>query len=243
MITIHKTTDYGQFNFFDDRNRRVLTDRVYNSVKENNKLENSPIVVTKDLYVLDGQHRLDAARRLQLPIYYKIDPNGTVEDIALYQKQTPWSIKDYLYYYASVNSAYEFVCRICDTYNLMHNLTFVVDVCSSSEHATADFRMGTFKLKASEAVLERNFSNLCQILNRIREINPCDYLPKNVLRSLMTIISNKEYDHKLFIHKLKLYPDKVKHVLQFRSLRNLREGFLEKVYNFNAKDAVKKIAL
>jgi hypothetical protein len=243
MITIHKTTDYGQFKLFIERNRPVLTDRVYNSVKLNNKLENNPILVTKDLYILDGQHRLDAARRLQVPIYYKIDPSGNEEDIAIYQKQTPWTMKDYLRYYTSVNSGYEFVGKLCETYKLLHNLTFVVNVCSSSETATQDFRLGTFKLKTSESILERHFSNLSQIINQINEINHSDYLSKNVLIALMSIICGKVYDHKLFMHKLKLYPDNTKAVLEFRQLKNLREGFLKRVYNFNSKDASKKISL
>lgn len=242
MTIVHKTTDYGQFKFFQTRNRPVLTDKVYESVKENNKLEYSPILITKDKYVIDGQHRLDAARRLQVPIYYTIDPLATIEDIALYQKQTQWTMKDYLNFYKYINKDYEFVQNICETYDLFHSLTFVISFCSTSETPTSDFKAGTYKIKKSYSFLDTCFANLKQLIDKAKEIYSHAYLPKNALAALMSVISSKDYSHKTFLHKLDIYPDNILKILKLREFKNLREGFLD-LYNFNTKLAAKKISL
>lgn len=44
------------------------------SIKKENFLEHVPISITDDFFVLDGLHRLEAAKRLNIEIYYKIFP-------------------------------------------------------------------------------------------------------------------------------------------------------------------------
>ena len=54
MSTINKTTDYSQFQFYAT-NRKTIIDDLVASIKKENMLESFPILVNKDLYVIDGK--------------------------------------------------------------------------------------------------------------------------------------------------------------------------------------------
>lgn len=71
-MKILKTTDYGLFKIAKF-NRSINKGNVERLV-ELNKTENNfnlfPIVVDKDFTVIDGQHRLEACKKLKAPVYY-----------------------------------------------------------------------------------------------------------------------------------------------------------------------------
>jgi len=52
-------------------NERHLT-RLVSAIKEKNLLQDFPILVSYDMVIIDGQHRLLAAQKLGLPIFYRI---------------------------------------------------------------------------------------------------------------------------------------------------------------------------
>ena len=92
MSTIYKTTDYSQFKFLPG-NRKIAGNILIESILEKNKLATHPIVVSKDMFVIDGQHRLDAASSLGIPIYYIIDEDFEPDDITLVSEPKDLEIK------------------------------------------------------------------------------------------------------------------------------------------------------
>lgn len=100
---ILKTEDHDIFKDItsnrevDRRHVKHLKD----AIKEINLLHINPILVNINLEVVDGQHRLEAARELELPVYYLVDDNISKEHIAgLNSNQKNWTILDYVNYYA-----------------------------------------------------------------------------------------------------------------------------------------------
>lgn len=97
-MTTLSTTDYSMFKF-DDRNRRIQAphvEQLINQIKEKNLLEAYPILVTSDMLVLDGQHRLRAAESLGVPIYYTVSSTATLDDVPEINVSTlHWSLEDY----------------------------------------------------------------------------------------------------------------------------------------------------
>jgi hypothetical protein len=98
-----KTQNYEMFKFMLN-NRKInegLVKRLIASIKKIGYLEGKPIIVNHDMIVIDGQHRLEACKRLSLPIYYSISnvcPNEAM--IHLNMNQQIWRLEDYIHSWA-----------------------------------------------------------------------------------------------------------------------------------------------
>ncbi len=99
---VYETTDYDQFHLLPE-NRvvdPVHVRKLAGQIKEQNLLRIKPLDVTADLGVIDGQHRLAAARELGVPIFYKIGAQLNESAItALNVGQKNWAATDYLHYW------------------------------------------------------------------------------------------------------------------------------------------------
>jgi hypothetical protein len=70
------------------------------SVQAKNLMHLFPIVVNEKFEVIDGQHRLATAMRLQIPVYYLVDGNVTKADIAMVNNNRKgWAAIDFVNYY------------------------------------------------------------------------------------------------------------------------------------------------
>ena len=100
--TVYETTNYDLFHLLPE-NRAVDLGHVRKlvaQIRENNLLRIKPLDVTADLGVIDGQHRLAAARELGVPVYYKISQELSEEAIkTLNVGQKNWQATDYLHYW------------------------------------------------------------------------------------------------------------------------------------------------
>ncbi len=99
---IQKTNDYSMFKFRDD-NRKVIRSHVNNlkaSIREKNFLPYEPIDVNGDFEVIDGQHRLTAAKELELEIYYVVREDLEPHDmITMNANNKNWKMDDFFRFY------------------------------------------------------------------------------------------------------------------------------------------------
>lgn len=121
MNTIVKTSNYDQFDTFVG-NRKVYKSHVNHlvkSIQEKNMLEENPIIVASGK-IIDGQHRLEAAKILKVPFYYIEREEGTLEDVRRLNVNTkPWTLQDYLDSYIELeNEEYMILKDFLDKYNL-----------------------------------------------------------------------------------------------------------------------------
>lgn len=102
---ILQTKNYGMFKF-DSLNRAIRQDkldRLYDAVQAKNLLHLFPIVTTRALIVIDGQHRLKTAEALDVPIYYIVSSQMKIEDAAFVNTNTDnWRAVDYLEHWCKV---------------------------------------------------------------------------------------------------------------------------------------------
>lgn len=101
---ILSTTDYDTFHRVVG-NRKIVRERVEilkKSICERNLLHLKPIICNKQFSIIDGQHRLQAAKELSLPIYYVIDQQSEDDSaiVILNRTQSNWLLEDYVDYYA-----------------------------------------------------------------------------------------------------------------------------------------------
>lgn len=101
-LTIYETTDYDQFKQISS-NREVNMKHVRElaaDIQVINLLDVSPIICNERMEIIDGQHRLEAAKLLGLPIFYLIKKELTDDHIGhLNRNQKNWSVLDYITFY------------------------------------------------------------------------------------------------------------------------------------------------
>lgn len=99
---VYVTKDYKMFKKLLG-NRYVEEKRVKRLMDSIGKIGylNSAIIVNERMEVIDGQTRLEALKRLKLPVYYCIHKGAGIEEcLMLNIKQQNWTIEDYAKSYA-----------------------------------------------------------------------------------------------------------------------------------------------
>lgn len=105
-MKISNTKDYTQFSKVPG-NREIYLPHVRalaKSIQKDNQLASNPIHVDEKLRVIDGQHRLAAARLLDIPVYYTITPGASLQTIQTLQIQRKWTMRDFLESYIGLDS-------------------------------------------------------------------------------------------------------------------------------------------
>lgn len=99
---IQSTNQYQLFGTISSNRKvdRQHVKRLAEAIEYNNLLHLNPIIVNASMQVIDGQHRLAAAKMLKIPIYYVQDEKVTKGQIAaLNTNQKNWSTMDYVNYW------------------------------------------------------------------------------------------------------------------------------------------------
>lgn len=103
MTQIQKTKDYSIFKKMEgNRNLdRYHLKKLTDAIKKDNQLNVHPIIVNRDFYVIDGQHRLEAAKSLGVEIFYI--QSETVTDLHVIHgnvNQKSFEVDNYIDYFA-----------------------------------------------------------------------------------------------------------------------------------------------
>ena len=99
---IKSTTDYDMFKKYGP-NRPISASHatmLMQSISIKNMLHLRPMIVNEHMEVIDGQHRLAAAKKLSFPIYYTIEKGSEDLDIILFNANVKaWGLADYYNHY------------------------------------------------------------------------------------------------------------------------------------------------
>ncbi len=247
MVRIQKTSDYSLFRLYSRSNRDVSKESVNAlviSIQQKNMLESHPILVDNQMHVIDGQHRLAAAKILNLPVYFLIDENVDEHDIPRCQIQKKWETADYLKYYKGLTKEgepvgdsykdYVFVDDIYENYGFSGHLPFVIESCVS-KNAGNIFRKGKFKIVKDKSTLRSKFQFVKEIKEQIKKHKENIYISAAALRAFWKLVSYKNYDHQLMLHKIDRYIENVILSLNFKKRDMICDNLLERVYNFFSK--------
>lgn len=101
-MNIQETTEYKRFKEIASNRDidKTHVNKLVNAIRVKNLLSVNPIIVNEKMEILDGQHRLAAARQLKLPIFYVVGSDIAHDDIArLNTNKKNWKLMDYINYY------------------------------------------------------------------------------------------------------------------------------------------------
>jgi hypothetical protein len=157
---IYATGDYDLFGLVGG-NRQVNHGHVahlISSIAKKNMLKDNPILVNEKYEIIDGQHRVHAARALGVPIYFKIVSGTALAEVQLLNAHNkPWELRDYLDSYIALNNRdYIELDEFCSTYELSISMGIMLlsDFTSRPKELLRLFRDGDFKVANKEKAVE-----------------------------------------------------------------------------------------
>ncbi|MCM5528950.1 ParB N-terminal domain-containing protein [Parasegetibacter sp. NRK P23] len=203
-MEIQSTTNYEKFKIV--KSNREVSDshvkKITESIRERDLLMANPIIVNEKMEVIDGQHRLAAAKALKRKIYYMVVEGLTDNDISrLNANKSNWALLDYLNYYCIKGEPEYKKLRNFIVKHPKFSITAAVHIlCEYSRGITLDFKEGKF------VVDDEQKSN--EIVAQIEELGQFGkhVYGNNFLRAFTQISRDPKYDHKKMIHQISKSP-------------------------------------
>jgi hypothetical protein len=195
---IEKTKNYDLFKFRKDNRANIdkgHVEKIANSIKARNLLELKPILVNSNMEVIDGQHRLLAAKMLEVDIYYQINHDLESKDVIAMNSSKQWVLKDYLNYYAKNDYIhYKNLIIFMKTHSLSLNIALNI-LIGRTRDGFKNFKEGTFEFE--EKYVEKNISICWDTVRYIKRINGFQNYT-NTLRfwkALYQLVSHIDFDY------------------------------------------------
>ena len=205
---INKTKDYNLFKFRDDNREKIdkaHVARLIDSIQARNLLEFRPIVVNEKMEVVDGQHRLLAAKALGLEIYYQKQDNLQASDIIAMNINKSWTMADYHNFYCKHDfPEYKKLADFMQRNNLA--LTVALNIASGkSRLAYKDFRKGNFKFV--QEVLGTELDICWETIDYIKKMNGFSIYTASsrFWKALLKLVRHPQFDETRWrnnMHKL-----------------------------------------
>lgn len=213
-ISIFKTSDYEIFGTQEGNRDLAANDikRIEKKILANNLLDYHPILVGNDYRVIDGQHRLEVAKRNNLEISFIVmeDRSSLKTTQSINTTGKAWQVRDFLKSYIALGSdEYIDFGKILEKYTFL-TTSQLIELASSGDtkKKLERFRNGDL------ALIDRDI--LCQNLNSINNyVNTTLKISKGTHFQRFIFLANKRgivFDHTRMATKMNSNIDIVKRI-------------------------------
>ena len=227
---VHTTKDYFLFKSIDgNRNKNLLhINRLKKSMYENYLF--TVIIVNENYEIIDGQHRFDVVKELNLPLHYIICKGYGLNEVhVLNQNSKTWNADDYLTGYCNLgHSDYIKYKEFKETYGIGHIECMTLLTGMHTKSQVDDFYGGTFKIK--------NYNEACKTIEKILIIS--QYYDgakrRSFIYAMLQLFKNKNFNFAEFIQKLKCQTTKLvdcSNTSQYIAL-------IEEIYNYRRREKI-----
>jgi len=233
--TIRETIVYTCF-VYNSEQRHVETKHVrdlMDSMSTFGFLPSKPVQVYQDgkkFVIIDGHHRYVAAKNLQIPVLYVVEPKSHNEAMARVNRvQKPWALKNYVSQYAKRGLAS--YLELVEYHNLgfpiMQAAQLLMGKAASSGgtglSASKHLTEGTFKILTREKI-----EIIAQFLRENGSVNPA-FKTSNFISSFEMCMRVKGFDHGQLTRKLSANP---KTLIRTASIDQMLDQ-IEEIYNYH----------
>ena len=222
---IHSTSDYGIFKIL--KGNRAVSElhvrRLAEAIKE--KDLQIPIIVDDNLYILDGQHRLEAYKIVGKPVPYIIKSKFDLADVrAVNSVSRKWTLTEYLMSFCKLGKKdYQLLEWFHRTYEfgISESIAMLNDKGYANHDIVKEFKKGDFKIVDLE-----------QGKTWAKQINLCgEYFPyykkTSFVRAMISCFKDKTFKWSVFYKRLKGNSSKLKN----QASRNDFIVNIERLYN------------
>jgi hypothetical protein len=242
-MTTFSTKDYSIFNIHGSNReiRHQYISILKQSISENNLLQYRPILCDSFMNVLDGQHRLEVAKQLQIPIYYEIQKDLSIEEVLAINIQFSWKNEDFFHFFVKEGyPEYLKLKKFIDdfNYNLSEGLTILGQSCTYQHNRLKTFKTGKFifpdehmeeiKKKIEKVEMIKTY------LKRHSKIMKKHVMQPRFCRAILNFLACKSVSAEVFMNKLQYNLDLMR---PCRTI-DLYEDLFKNIYNWKNKNKV-----
>lgn len=233
--TIQSTNDYSIFKKCE-ANRNVdhrHVKRLVESIIADNHLSSVPVIVNGAMEVMDGQHRIEAARELQIPVWYTVNENFKIETIAPINNHTKkWTTDDWLSFWISKGNDHYVTFKNVKEKHSFTTASLLIWLTSAGSGGTnySNFRNGKFIFKMTDEIhiALQDYEEVSEFLKDIHPKHDKIFKNKYFIRSMKDILTNPFVDARRFKDRVKNYY----HKLTEQPSREMYLQNLVDIYNF-----------
>lgn len=231
MTNILTTENYNLFQRISGNRavNKAQVKKLYDSIGEDPSLAMAtPIIVNDKMEILDGQHRLEAMRKLNLPISYFIVKNMGLEQVQAINSATKtWSPVDYAKSFSELgNENYKTYLEFKKKYHLSHSILLVY-LSGMDRHkagnTTPAFKKGKFIVGDIKMAHQ-----LCKWLIEVGAFYP-KYTQRSFALAFQKVATSPRYNHERMMEKLAANNKFLKDTAYIEEY--IRQ--LEKTYNYH----------
>jgi len=229
---IEMTEDYAIFKTL--KGNRAVDQSHVNKLMKAMRLNDlfTPIMVNEHFEVIDGQHRLEARKRLGYIVPYFVVKNyGLMEIQAINSQQKRWSSQDYMQSYIALGKKdyeiYEFFRR---RYKLPHSVSIALLTGEDGMGGKLSdiFNSGNLKVRNLETAKAKAAT--------LELVAPffAGYCDRSFVKAFFKVQEKKVFDLKKFIQKLEIQPNALKKCATTEQYIDL----IEEIYNYRNQNKV-----
>jgi hypothetical protein len=241
---IHSCTKYDLFQFIVDKNRATSDHHVNCFIKDKQfpeKFPTCPILVDKNLRIIDGQHRFRAAQSLKIPIYYIIDESADENDIVIRNSRVkPWKSMDFVHFYAAQGKkSYVLIEKMVEKYKIpVTSINTIITKLGKIRSFQFSYllKSGELNIKAEylnmiESVCDMIFPPLKQCISQRGRFLVLPLLTSTYMCAYAYYFDTDEKLLKKFLKKIFVFP-------QFPYVKGFEAGrdTVKKIANWNPKN-------
>ena len=246
---VYKTSDLSIFKQIDGNRVPNLQHikRLADSIRVYG-MKCNPILVNERMEVIDGQHRLMAAKEAESFVYYIIVNGYSLNEVhTLNLNQKNWTKKDFMEGYANMGMESYIKLRDFSIKNDDYTFNDCIAFCSNSSSSSS------YNLKQKIRTNDNKSYNMIEVFeegtwkgkdfnlaqdwaNKIRMIKPY-YLGYNrtaFTGTMIILFKNKNFDFNEFMHKIRLQPT----ALVDCANREQYKTLIEDIYNYRSRNKI-----
>jgi hypothetical protein len=226
---MESTKNYDQFGLYDS-NREIDQKHVLYLMKKisrKNLLHVNPIIVDGDMNVIEGQHRLEAAKRLDVPIWYVMGEGVNKSDMSdLNAGRKNWKILDYVNFWTvEKRHGYDVLSRFINKYPHVPISSLVALLSTSGRCERRELEEGNVNVAN-----EREAGKVLEYLKAFRDFTDLAYT-SYFIRAVLKIARVEGYDQDKMMRKISMQPRSLVKCVDTNQYIDL----LEEIYNHHER--------
>ncbi len=201
---IYFTTEYGRFKFMKG-NRDLVESKIKKIIKAIESgvdiLKYSPIIVNKDMEIIDGQHRFAVSKQLKQNVYYVIKEDADLSIVpAINSNSSKWRTADFLASYIDLSKVpYKQLQAFMESFPKMSIPTAAKMLHAgtvTNQEAMEAFRDGLLTTDHQDTAYD--------LAEMLKDFEPHMENPysERMFRVISQLKDNGKYDHDLMVKKL-----------------------------------------